>query len=245
MPSISSAALEGLAGKTTAATTKAGETYNQFLQLLTTQLQNQDPLDPMESAEFTNQLVQFSQVEQAILSNEKLDTLLTQTNANQMGQSLSYIGKSVYYNGDTVYYEGDKLRVGYAIDGDSKSATMRILDADGQTIRTMEIKAGNTSGSLEWDGKDDFGQEVAKDKIYKVRVDALSKTDEPIETFTGVPANVTGVETLDGVLYLALNGERRIEASQALSISEKGETPEDAAVTPTGDTDTEGSDDSA
>ena len=242
MPSISSAALDSLTGKTTAATTKAGETYNQFLILLTTQLQNQDPLDPMESNEFTNQLVQFSQVEQQILSNEKMDTLLQQTNANQMGQSLSYIGKSVYYNGDTVYYEGDKLRVGYAIDGDSKSANLRILDADGQTIRTMEIKAGNTSGSLEWDGKDDFGQEVPKDKIYSVRVDALSKTDEPLKSYTGVPANVTGVETLDGVLFLALNGERRIEATNALSVSERDSTP---TPPPETNTDTEGDDDDA
>lgn len=234
MPSISAAALESLSGKTTAATTKAGETYNQFLKLLTTQLQNQDPLDPMESAEFTNQLVQFSQVEQAILSNEKMDTLLQQTNANQMGQSLNYIGKSVYYNGDTVYYEGDKLRVGYAIAGDSKSAKMRILGEDGQTIRTMDITAGNTSGSLEWDGKDDYGQEAARNKTYKVRVDALSKTDTPIDTFTGVPANVTGIETLDGVLYLALNGERRIESSQALSISERGSGQDVPTPTSTG-----------
>lgn len=237
MPSISAAALDSLAGKTSAATTKAAETYNQFLLLLTTQLQNQDPLDPMESAEFTNQLVQFSQVEQAILGNEKLDTLLSQTNANQMGQSLGYIGKSVYYKGDTVYYDGDTLRIGYAIDGDSKTAAMRILDEDGQTIRTMEITPGNTSGSLEWDGKDDFGQEVSKDKVYSVRVDALSKTDEPIDTYTGVPADVTGVETLDGVLFLALNGERRIEAATVLSISERGEAPD---LTPD---DTEGGDD--
>jgi len=230
MPSISSAALDSLAGKTTAATTKAGETYNQFLILLTTQLQNQDPLDPMESAEFTNQLVQFSQVEQQILSNEKMDALVQQTNANQMGQSLAYIGKAVYFNGDTVYYEGEKLKIGYAIDGESKSAKMRILDENGQTIRAMDITPGNLSGSLEWDGKDDFGQEVAKDKVYSVRVDALSKTDEPIKSYTGVPANVTGVETMDGVLFLALNGERRMEAANVLSISERDTDP---APTPT------------
>lgn len=236
MPSISAAALDSLTGKTTAATTKAGETYNQFLILLTTQLQNQDPLDPMESAEFTNQLVQFSQVEQQILGNEKMDVLLRQTNANQMGQSLSYIGRSVYYKGNDVFYEGDPLKIGYAIDGDSKTAKLRILGEDGQTIRALEIKPGNTSGSLVWDGKDDFGQPVATDKIYGVRVDALSKADTPLPSYTGVPADVTGVESLDGVLFLALNGGRRVEAAEALSISEK-EIP----VTPPG----EGEDDEA
>jgi flagellar basal-body rod modification protein FlgD len=174
----------------------------------------------MESNEFTNQLVQFSQVEQGILTNEKLDSMLSQTNANQMGQSLSYIGKDVYYKGDTVFLEDMKpLKIGYAIDGDPKSAKMRILDKDGTIVRTMEIPATNVSGNLTWDGKDDFEQ-ACDDGIYTVRIDALSTTDEPIETYAGVPAHVEGVETLDGTLYLALNGDRRIEAATVLSISE-------------------------
>lgn len=246
MPSISNATLDSLTGKTDNATKKAADTYNQFLQLLTTQLQNQDPLDPMESAEFTNQLVQFSQVEQGILTNEKLDSLLGQTSANQIGQSLAYIGKSVYYKGDNVYFEGDPLQIGYAIDGDSKSAKMRIVGPDGQTVRTLDIKAGNTSGSLVWDGKDDLGQTVPLDKAYTVRVDAVSKTDTALPSYTGVPAMIEGVETIDGVLYLALNGGRRVPAANALSVSEKGTVlaPNDGTGTDT-ETDTEGDDESA
>jgi len=220
MTSISNAALDSLIEKTTAATTKAAETYNQFLILLTTQLQNQDPLDPMESAEFTNQLVQFSQVEQQILGNQKMDTLVQQTNSNQMGQSLSYIGKDVYFKGDSVHFEGEPLKIGYAIDGESKSAKMRILDEDGQTIRVIDLEAKTTNGSVVWDGKDDFGQMASTDKTYSVRCDALSANGDPIKTYTGVPAHVEGVETLDGVLFLALNGERRVEASTVLSVSE-------------------------
>lgn len=246
MPSISSATLDSLTGKTNAATTKAADTYNQFLQLLTTQLQNQDPLDPMESAEFTNQLVQFSQVEQGILTNEKLDAIVSQTNANQIGQSLAYIGKSVYFKGDNVYYEGDDLQIGYAIDGNSKSAKLRILDADGQTVRVMDIKAGNTSGSLVWDGKDDLGQDVPEDKVYSVRVDAIDSSDKSIKSYTGVPAMIEGVETIDGVLFLALNGGRRIPATDALSVSEKGTVLAPNETTgDTDETDTEGDDESA
>lgn len=254
MPSISNATLDSLTGKTDNATKKAGDTYNQFLILLTTQLQNQDPLDPMESAEFTNQLVQFSQVEQGILTNEKLDSLLSQASSNQISQSLSYIGKSVYYKGDNVYYTGDDMQIGYAIDGKSKSAKMRIMDADGQIVRTMEIQADNTSGSLVWDGKDDFGQAVNKNKVYTVRIDALDMDDKAISTYSGVPAHIEGVETLDGVLYLALDGGRRIPASNALSVSEKGtvlaNTDNTGNTGDTGETDpdesdTEGNDESA
>ncbi|MCB1538598.1 MAG: flagellar hook capping family protein [Rhodospirillales bacterium] len=219
MTSISSTTLSTMATGTADAAKKAGDTYNQFLTLLTTQLQNQDPLDPMNSSEFTNQLVQFSQVEQGILTNQKLDTLLGQLNNNQMGQSLGYIGKDIYYKGDTVYYDGSGLKIGYAIDGDAKTAKLRVLDANKNVVRTMDITAGNTSGNLTWDGKDDQGLPVA-DGTYSVVVDALDSTGTQIGTYTGVPARVQGVEMTDGVLYLAVNGDRRIDATTVLSISE-------------------------
>lgn len=220
MPSVSSSTLTALANSSTEAKIKAAYTYNQFLTLLTTQLQHQDPLDPMQSEEFTNQLVQFSQVEQAIIGNEKLDTLLSQTSNNQIGQSLGYIGKDVYYKGDTVYNEGQPLKIGYAIDGEAAQANLRIVDKDNQTIRTISIPQGTLSGNVTWDGKDDFGNAADTDEVYTLRVDALSAENTPVQAFTGVPAHVDGVETLDGVLYLALNGDRRIEAASILSISE-------------------------
>lgn len=220
MATVSTTSLASLATSTTDAKKKAADTYNQFLQLLTTQLQNQDPLDPMQSEEFTNQLVQFSQVEQAIIGNEKLDTLLTQVSNNQLGQSLSYIGKDVYYKGTSIYNEGQPMKVGYAIEGEPKSASLRIIDKNGQVVRTLSLPQGSASGNITWDGKDEFGVAAAANQNYTVRVDALSAEDKSLKTYTGVPAHVEGVETLEGVLYLALNGDRRIDASTVLSISE-------------------------
>lgn len=220
MTTISSTTLSSLASSTADAKQKAADTYNQFLILLTTQLQNQDPLDPMQSQEFTNQLVQFSQVEQAILGNEKLDNMLTQWNNNQIGQSLGYIGKDVYYKGEEIYHEGGDVKLGYAIEGDSKQAKMRIVDENNQVIRTLSLPAGTTSGNITWDGKDEFDVAAPLNKKYTIRIDALNAANEPLKSYSGVPAHVEGVETLNGVLYLALNGDRRVDATSVLSISE-------------------------
>ena len=79
---------------------------NTFLTLLTTQLKYQDPMDPMDTAEFTNQLVQYSSVEQAIQTNSKLDNLLTLTVSNLGAQAISYIGKTAQVLGDVMPLEG-------------------------------------------------------------------------------------------------------------------------------------------
>jgi flagellar basal-body rod modification protein FlgD len=219
MTSISSSTLDTLAGNATNAAQKAGQTYNQFLNLLTTQLQNQDPLDPMDSSQFTNQLVSFSQVEQGILTNQKLDAMLTQTSNNQIGQSLAYIGKDVYYKGNAVYYDGStELKIGYAIDGTPKTAQLRIRDADNNIIRTIPVPANTSAGSIAWDGLDDNGDPVEA-KNYAISIDALDNTGTKINTYTAVPGHVDGIETVDGVLYLALKGDGRVDATQVISIS--------------------------
>lgn len=76
---------------------KLAEDFDQFLNLLTTQLQNQDPLNPMDSNEFTNQIVQFSQVEQAINTNQKLDSLVSLQLASISGAALNYVGMDISY----------------------------------------------------------------------------------------------------------------------------------------------------
>jgi len=220
MTSISTTTLSSLTAKTTDSTKKAADTYSQFLTLLTTQLKNQDPLDPADSSEFTNQLVQFSQVEQQILGNEKMDTLLSQINNTQIGQSLGYIGKDVFYKGNSIYAEtGDSTKIGYAIDGAPVKSSIHIYDKDSNLIRTISLPSGTISGNISWDGKDDSGNAVPTG-TYTLTLDSLDATGGALKSYTGVPGHVEGVETTDGVLYLALKGDSRIDATNVLSISE-------------------------
>ena len=83
--------------KTDAASTQLSKDFNEFLILLTTQLQNQDPLSPMDTTEFTNQLVAFAGVEQQINTNQKLDSLVSLGLGNALGSAQSYIGKEISY----------------------------------------------------------------------------------------------------------------------------------------------------
>ncbi|HEY8964152.1 MAG TPA: flagellar hook assembly protein FlgD [Alphaproteobacteria bacterium] len=226
---ISSAALSGLADKSNASATKVAEGYNQFLQLLTTQLQHQDPLDPMDSTEFTNQLVQFSQVEQSIIGNQKMDALLAMQNGSLLSASLQYIGKDVYFKGDSVYLNENKdpIRIGYTISdlpvGDAK---LRIVDGNGVTVRTFSLDKNVTTSHVVWDGKDDEGNALIgedgqpiTDGVFQVKIDALDANNEALEAYTGVPAHVVGVETVNGTVMLSLDGDRQIAATDVLSVS--------------------------
>ena len=238
MTSISSSTLSTLTTDTTNATDKAAGTYNEFLNLLTTQLQNQDPLNPMDSSTFTNQLVSFSEVEQGILTNQKLDTMLQQNNSNQISQSLTYIGKDVYYKGDTAYLDqtNPDTKVGYAIDGDYASATLHITDADGNLVRSIPVANATPAGSVDWDGKDDQGN-LLKSGNYTVAIDALDSTGTKVDTYTAIPGHVQGIETVDGVLYLALKGDSRVDATNVLSVS----NPDTEATDPVADAGTDNS----
>ncbi len=80
---------------TSAAASTLADTFDTFLALLTTQLKNQDPLDPMKSAEFTSQLVQFAGVEQSINTNKRLDKLVQLQTSSQLNSAVSFIGKTV------------------------------------------------------------------------------------------------------------------------------------------------------
>jgi flagellar basal-body rod modification protein FlgD len=218
---VSSATLQGLANKSAAANTNVAQGYDQFLTLLTTQLKNQDPLDPMDSSQFTDQLVQFSQVEQAIISNQKMDALLQVQNNSLLSNSLQYIGKDIYYKGDSVYMNGSSVRVGYTLDSaPTVGATMRFEDANGATVRTYGLGTDTTS-NIVWDGKDDNGNTVAAG-VYKVVVDALDSSNNPITSYTGVPAHVLGVETSGGAVKLSLDGDRQMNAVDVLSVTVPG-----------------------
>ena len=94
------------AAKTQAQSVKLAEDFTQFLTLLTTQLQNQDPLNPMDSTEFTNQLVQFSQVEQSINTNQKLDDLLALQLGGLSTVALGYVGMDVTYTSTEMNWDG-------------------------------------------------------------------------------------------------------------------------------------------
>jgi flagellar basal-body rod modification protein FlgD len=137
------------------------DNFDTFLTLLTTQLQNQDPLSPMDSNQFTQQLVEFSGVEQQINTNKNLETLVNLTQSRSSADAVSYLGKSVTLsNGKGVLTNGSATWT-YALDDKAKGNTITISDASGKVVYTTAGELTTGVHTFEWDGKDSYGNELA------------------------------------------------------------------------------------
>lgn len=214
------------------------EDFNEFLNLLTTQLQNQDPLNPMDSNEFTNQIVQFSQVEQAINTNQKLDSLLSLQLASISSVALGYVGLDISYRSIELNYDGENpVRVNYALSEDSSEANIIIADENGQTVYKGPVPTGTGGHEFVWNGENNGGGTVDPG-TYSVRVDAKSSsTEEFIDVTTVVSGNVRGIESQNGVIFLLI-GDRAIALSNVINASLPVTAEETAADTATEDTTT-------
>ncbi len=225
--------------------TQLSADMNTFLTLLTTQLQYQDPMDPMDTAQFTQQLVQYSQVEQSIAQNEKLDELLLLNVSNLGAQAVSYIGKSAQVLGDVMPLEDGTAKATYSLDKNVTSTTITVKAMDGTIVYTQSgnVEAGNHD--FEWDGKDSGGTQV-EDGAYQIVVSAKVPDGEAAaQVTTTVFGRVTGVASdADGV-YVGLGDAVTATLADILTIRDGDYLDVEADVdTDAGtdtDTDTEGS----
>ncbi|MGI9436891.1 MAG: flagellar hook assembly protein FlgD [Geminicoccaceae bacterium] len=182
------------------------DNFDSFLKLLTTQLQNQDPTSPLDADQFTQQLVQFSGVEQQIRSNETLAQLASLMQANQLGQSVGYLGAEVEAEGDIVRLGDDgSAKVHYELDGPASAVTVKISDELGQTIATFAGETGGGRHSLTWDGFGDDGVRHSEG-AFKIDVVAENATGDPVEASTMITGLVDGVEFGDGQTLLSVDG---------------------------------------
>ncbi len=209
---------------------KLAEDFSQFLTLLTTQLQNQDPLSPMDSTEFTNQLVQFSQVEQSINTNQKLDSLLSLQLASISSVALGYVGLDITYTSAEMNFDGtNDIDINYGLAEQASVAKVNIYAEDGTLVRSMDAPKSPGAQKVVWDGKDKNGN-LMEPGTYSVKVDAANKDGKPITVSTAVSGNVRGIESQDGVIYL-LVGERAIALSSVINASVPEKTAEAATGT--------------
>jgi len=198
---------------------KLSQDFDDFLVLLTTQMTNQDPLSPMDSTEFTNQLIGFSQVEQQINSNEKLEQLLSLQLSSMSTIALDYMGMEVSYIGNGALYNGeDPIAIRYVINGEAEEAKLRVLNEDGDIIKTIDL---DTTGDNEiiWDGKNENG-DSAPSGNYTFRIDALDSEGLGVEVSTAVPGRVNGIEAQDGIVQLLLEGDFIIPMGSVITARE-------------------------
>lgn len=205
--------------KTGLANNKLAEDFTQFLTLLTIQLQNQDPLSPMDTTEFTNQLVNFSQVEQQINSNQKLDSLVALQINNALGNALGYVGMDVTYLSSEFHYEGaGPVDINYALNGQAVDAKMRIYNEQGDLVVEKVLQKTAGSNDLTWDGKDAQGKAVPAG-TYNIKIAATDIDGEAVSSSTVVEGRVHGVETQNGQVFV-LVGERAVPISSILNANQ-------------------------
>jgi len=204
--------------QTANARTRLSDNYDTFLVLLTAQLQNQDPLAPMDSTQFTQQLVQFSQVEQQIRTNEQLQGLVAQYQAASAGAALSYLGRDAIIEANETYLAGGQANWAYRLPLNADTLTISVRDAQGRTVYETTA-APRTAGEhlFSWDGTKSDGT-TAADGVYRIVVTARDSAGTAIaptinvrETIIGVdfsgstpvvitPSGTRGLETIRSVL---------------------------------------------
>jgi flagellar basal-body rod modification protein FlgD len=166
--------------------------FDQFLQLLTTQLKNQSPLDPLDTNQFTQQLVQFSQVEQQLKQNETLTALLSASKAGTVSNAMNFVGARVTMDGS-----GAELKNGVAewsLDAErASSATITIRDKAGNVVNTYNRTLNAGTNSFRWDGRTSTGA-TATDGQYQILVEAADSQRARVTVKTEVSGIVDTVD---------------------------------------------------
>lgn len=182
------------AASTASRQTLAGD-FNTFLKLLTTQLRQQDPLQPMDASAFTSQLVQFATVEQAIQTNSRLTDLTDVVRSSRTASALGLLGQEVTAATDSVGLaaEGD-AQLSYRLPGDAASVQVTIRDARGRIVFAGP-GAGTGQGEhvLTWDGRGNDGARLPAG-TYAVSVEATAADGSALAVDRFVQGRVTGIE---------------------------------------------------
>jgi flagellar basal-body rod modification protein FlgD len=179
--------------------------FTTFLQLLTTQLQNQSPLDPLDTNQFTQQLVQFAQVEQQLKSNDQLATLVSIQQATQSTQAMAFVGTTVALDGATTPLKDGKAEWTFAVTKPS-TAKVTITDAVGQTIYSGSFTVQSGPQAFKWDGRDNTGHQWP-DGAYKLSVTAKDTNGQTVAVSTEIEGKVDSVDLTQSPPLLWVNGQ--------------------------------------
>ncbi len=198
------------------------EDFDTFLVLLTTQLQNQDPLEPMDSSEFTNQLVAFAGVEQSISTNDKLDDLIGLQGGNRAATAVAHLGKEVEAEGNQLALQDGAAGFAYTLDSTAETATIEIANAEGALVRSLKVEGGIGRHEGVWDGRDNNGNAVP-DGTYSVTLSAVDENNRTVKGQTSTFGQVTGFEQTGEGIFLNI-GDIAVALDKVKSVREPAGT---------------------
>jgi flagellar basal-body rod modification protein FlgD len=185
--------------------TMIASNFTTFLQLLTTQLKNQNPLDPLDTNQFTQQLVQFAQVEQQMKSNDQLSTLVSLDKAAQSTTALAYVGATVVVDGSTAQLANNRASWSLNVTKPS-TATVTIKDATGQTAYTGTFAVNPGNQAFTWDGHGNDGK-LWPDGAYTLTATGVDANKQTVAISTEVQAVVDSADLTQTPPLLSINGQ--------------------------------------
>ncbi len=190
-----------------------------FLALLTTQLKNQDPLSPLDSNEFTAQIVQMTGVEQQLLTNDLL-ALLVGMNDGGLAGSVNLIGKTVTAATDKATLQDGQSTWTYDIDRAATSVKYEVVNSAGQTVFSRtDTGVGAGEGAFAWDGKTTQGTQLPDGGTYSLKITATGSGGETINSSIYTTGVASAVETLNGETVVSI-GKLKIPLSAISSVQQ-------------------------
>lgn len=204
------------ADSTADAASQLASNFDMFLKLLTTQLKNQDPLQPQDSAAFTQQLVQFSSVEQSIGMNKRLDTLIASSKGNTNTAALDYMGKVVEYQDSSFALQNGNARMAVTLGAQATSAGIVFRNSAGTVVATQDLPTDMGTNVVSWNGKDDSGKQLP-DGTYTAQVVAKGGDGSTVPSVLHQASTVTGVD-LTGTAPLLMLGAKALDMDKVLAI---------------------------
>lgn len=207
-----------LGGTNASSQVRLAENFEMFLTLLTEQMKNQDPLSPLDSTQFVDQLVSFSSVEQQIASNQNLESLLVIQSAAAQGAAIGFMGRMATVNSPQTALTGGQAEWGYTLPDQAAESQLVIRDATGRVVARLEGETGPGRHTLAWDGTDGSGNSLA-DGLYSLTVDATNANGETMSSTVSSTSRVTGVD-LSGSEVVIEMGQLRVPLSSVRALRE-------------------------
>lgn len=208
MTTVNSATSAAAAATDTAASSKLNADFTMFLKLLTTQMQNQDPLDPMDTAQYTQQLVQYSQVEQSMAQTTTLKSILSSLGTQNLTQASAMIGHMVETNSSTSGLSAEKPATWmWSAPREVGTMTATITDSKGKTVDTRTVDGGAAAGSMSWDGTTSAGKKLGAGD-YTLTLSGKDASGNDVTIVSHAVGTVTDVALENGAIQVTVNGHK-------------------------------------
>jgi flagellar basal-body rod modification protein FlgD len=182
------------------------QNFQTFLTLLTTQLKNQDPLNPLDSDQFTQQLVEFSQVEQQIKTNSQLTTMINNQAGAEAISAQSMVGDTIQYDGSQTALKNGQAAFSYTLPSSAAATSITIQDANGNTVFSTTGQTAAGTYDFTWNGQTNNGQQLPDGGLYTINVQAVDANNNPITATTTASGVVTGVTVNNNVATFNVSG---------------------------------------